>query len=175
MGNKPNEPNGKKPEDNKPNENKPNDSKKFNESKFTDSQNGALQMLSQSEFDDEIKNEYSGKIKSAKSIEELGQIMRGFLTYIAKKLKSRSTPENPREESKKISEGKIDKKHLGKHNLESVGQELFSLKNERPAFRDSKWHKRSRNIRAVCLNKIANGDRHFQNSLLALNQIEEMR
>jgi len=80
-----------------------------------------------------------------------------------------------RETSEKISSGILEPQHLGKHNLESVGAELFSLQNERPMFRDKKWRQRLQSIKEVCLNKIAKGDSHFQNSLIQLKIIEEMR
>jgi len=80
-----------------------------------------------------------------------------------------------REKSKEISSGAKEPQHLGKHNLESVGQELFSLQNERPMFRDKKWRQRANSIREICMNKISKGDSHFQNSLVQLKLIEEMR
>lgn len=32
--------------------------------------------------------------------------------------------------------------HLGKHTPETLQQELFSLRNTKPAFRDKKWQRR---------------------------------
>lgn len=151
-----------------PKENKPDESK--SDPDFEESRSGALQMLSNSDFDVEIKKEFGKKIKTTKTLEELTNTMNNFLNYIADKLKSKSA----RQESKEISDG-TPEKHLGKHSLETVGQELFSLENTRPMFRDSKWHKRAKNIRDVCLNEISNGDSHFQNSLIQLNLIEDMR
>jgi len=83
--------------------------------------------------------------------------------------------ESPREIAKKITDEIKEPHHIGKHTIETVGQELFSLANERPMFRDSDWRKRARNIRAICMNKISQGDPHFQNSLIQLNLIEDMR
>lgn len=52
----------------------------------------------------------------------------------------------PREISNEISEGKREPEHLGKHTPETLTQELFSLKNTKPAFRDKKWHEKYEKI-----------------------------
>jgi len=48
--------------------------------------------------------------------------------------------------ARKIAESISNKlretEHLGKHTPETLQQELFSLRNTKPMFRDSKWRKR---------------------------------
>ena len=44
-----------------------------------------------------------------------------------------------REIASEITEKFRDPEHLGKHTPETLQQELFSLKNTKPAFRDGKW------------------------------------
>jgi len=83
--------------------------------------------------------------------------------------------ETAREISKKISDGVKDPQHLGAHSYESLTQEVISLANTKPMFRDTKWHKRSRNVRANILNKISHGEQKFQGLILELNKVEEMR
>jgi len=144
------------------------------ENEFGDSKNQALQMLSSSEFDIETKKEYGQKIKATKNLEELGKTMNGFLNYLAKKL-NKKKEENPREESKKITQGKLPEKHLGRHTIETTGQEIFSLGNIRPMFRDEKWTERCSLMRKVCMREISKGDPHFQNLLIQLSAIEAMR
>lgn len=53
-----------------------------------------------------------------------------------------SKQETPRQHAKAISEEKEEPHHLGKQTKETLDQELFSLKNTKPAFRDGKWKKR---------------------------------
>jgi len=44
--------------------------------------------------------------------------------------------------AEKITKSLRDPEHLGKHTPETLQQELFSLRNTKPMFRDSKWRKR---------------------------------
>jgi len=44
--------------------------------------------------------------------------------------------------AEKITKGLRDTEHLGKQTPETLQQELFSLRNTKPMFRDSKWSKR---------------------------------
>jgi len=44
--------------------------------------------------------------------------------------------------AEKISKGIMESQHLGSHTPETLQQELFSLRNTKPMFRDSKWRKR---------------------------------
>jgi len=47
-----------------------------------------------------------------------------------------------RQKAKEISEGKRAPEHLGSHTPETLTQELFSLKNIKPMFRDKEWRDR---------------------------------
>ncbi len=85
------------------------------------------------------------------------------------------TTETARETSKKISDGLTPNIHIGKHTYETLSQELIALCQTKPMFRDSKWRKRSNNIRANLLNKVSNGHKNFQPLILELNKIQEMR
>ena len=81
----------------------------------------------------------------------------------------------PREIAKSITDKLTPNIHIGNHTYETLTQEIISLCNQKPMFRDGDWRKRARNIRANLLNKIANGDRKFQPLILELNKVEEMR
>ncbi len=63
--------------------------------------------------------------------------------------------ESAREIAKKISEGTTDPQHLGKYTKEMIDQELFSLENQKPMFRDSKWKKRVESVRKAIMEKIS--------------------
>jgi len=63
--------------------------------------------------------------------------------------------ESAREIAKKISEGTTDPQHLGKYTKEMIDQELFSLENQKPMFRESKWKKRVQSIREAIMNKLS--------------------
>lgn len=91
------------------------------------------------------------------------------------KEKFRKPIESARETSKKITENLTPNTHIGNHTLETLSQEIIALCQTKPMFRDHKWHKRSRNIRANLMNKISTGDRTFQPLFNELNKIEEMR
>jgi len=96
----------------------------------------------------------------------------------AKVIVEKVTPKNdsdPRVEAKKITDGEIPEKHLGKHTIETTGQIIFSLENTRPMFRDNKWKASAKLIRKVCMKRISDGDPHYQNLLLKLDQVELMR
>ena len=77
--------------------------------------------------------------------------------------------------AEKISDAKVPNQFLGSHSSETIDQELYSLENTKPMFRDPKWHKQARNMRATILNKIAKGESKYQRTLSRLNSIEEMR
>jgi len=49
---------------------------------------------------------------------------------------------DPRRLAKKISSGELENQHIGKHTVQTIQQEIFSLKNTNPMFRGSKWKKR---------------------------------
>jgi len=46
---------------------------------------------------------------------------------------------SPRTQAEDITKGKTKPHHIGKHTSETLTQELFSLNNTKPMFRDSKW------------------------------------
>lgn len=48
-------------------------------------------------------------------------------------------PLAPREQAQEITETKTEPHHMGEHTAETLTQELFSLANTKPAFRDKKW------------------------------------
>ncbi len=83
--------------------------------------------------------------------------------------------ESWRKTAEKISKGVIENQHLGSHSSETIDQELYSLENTKPMFRDSKWHKNCRNLRAKILNEIARGKRTYQQAIIQLNRIENQR
>ena len=62
-----------------------------------------------------------------------------------------SKVKTPRKQSEDISSGRTEPHHIGKHTPETLTQELFSLKNTKPMFRDSKWQKRYAEIQAHIL------------------------
>jgi len=47
-----------------------------------------------------------------------------------------------RQKAEQITKGNREPEHLGSHTPETLIQELFSLKNIKPMFRDSKWRDR---------------------------------
>ena len=91
------------------------------------------------------------------------------------KFQFRKKEKSAREESKAITDGIKPAKHLGKHTFETIYQEIVSLANQKPMFRDRAWFKQSRNIRAEILNGIANQQRNYQQLILFLNSIEVQR
>jgi len=80
-----------------------------------------------------------------------------------------------REESKQITSGIKEPSHLGKHTFETLYQEIVSLANEKPMFRDRDWFKRKNNVLANIINGISNQKRNYQQLILFLNQVEEAR
>ncbi len=63
--------------------------------------------------------------------------------------------DSAREIAKKISEGKLAPEHLGKYSAEMIDQELFSLENSQPMFRDSKWKKKFETIHQEIMKKLS--------------------
>jgi len=51
-----------------------------------------------------------------------------------------------RQKAREITEGKREPEHLGSQTPETLTQELFSLKNIKPMFRDADWKKRYEKI-----------------------------
>jgi len=89
--------------------------------------------------------------------------------------KTEKIKESARVISKKITDGFSENQHIGSHSFETLWQEVYSLGNTKPMFRDKKWYHKSRDIRANIINKIARGNRNFQQLILFLNQVEEQR
>jgi len=54
----------------------------------------------------------------------------------------KSKSSSAREQSSKISSDESEPKHIGKHTAETITQEIYSIQNTKPAFRDQKWMKR---------------------------------
>lgn len=54
-----------------------------------------------------------------------------------------------REIAKQITEGEKEPEHLGKHTPETLQQELFSLKNTKPAFRNQTWFAKFERIKRI--------------------------
>jgi len=72
-----------------------------------------------------------------------------LLSFLKRKKKT------AREIAKEISEGKQEPQHLGKYTKEMIDQELFSLENTKPMFRESKWTKRIEKIREEIHKKLS--------------------
>jgi len=83
--------------------------------------------------------------------------------------------QSARKKAEKISKGIIEPQHLGSHSFETLWQEVYSLGNTKPMFRDHKWYHKSRDIRAKIINGIAKGNRKYQQLILFLNSVEESR
>jgi len=72
-----------------------------------------------------------------------------------------------REIAKEISDGKQEVQHLGKYTAEMIDQELFSLENTKPMFRESKWTKRAQTIKEEITKKLSRN----QNSIICQFQL----
>ncbi len=83
--------------------------------------------------------------------------------------------DSARKIAEKISEGSELHQHLGSHSFETLQQELFSLSNQKPMFRDLKWWKKSDQIHSNILSGISKGKRNYQSLIQILNSITEMR
>ena len=82
--------------------------------------------------------------------------------------------ESARETAKKITDGIKEPQHLGKMSFEVINQELFSLNNTRPAFRDSKWTKKIKKVEDSIKSKLSRN----KNSIMCqiwLRDIERIR
>jgi len=80
-----------------------------------------------------------------------------------------------REIAKKISDEVIPNTHIGSHSIETLSQEVFSLRNVKPMFRDSKWRKQFLKVDASVRDKISHGQNQYQSLLIELTQIQDMR
>jgi len=83
----------------------------------------------------------------------------------------------PREIAKEISEGKQEPQHIGKYTAEMIDQEIFSLGNTKPMFRDSKWKKRAETVREAIDKKLSRNQDSIicQFQLQALERIQNER
>jgi len=78
--------------------------------------------------------------------------------------------QSAREIAKKISEGTADPQHLGKYSAEMLDQELFSLENTKPMFRESKWKKRVESVREGIMKKLSRNE----NSIICQIQLRKL-
>ncbi len=85
--------------------------------------------------------------------------------------------DSAREIAKKISEGKLAPEHLGKYSVEMIDQEIFSLANTKPMFRDSKWTMKAGTIREQIMKKISRNQQsiYCQIQLRDLERVENQR
>ena len=66
--------------------------------------------------------------------------------------------QSAREIAKKISEGTTDPQHLGKYSAEMLTQEIYSLQNTKPMFRELKWKKRFETVRQEVMKKLSRNE-----------------
>ena len=52
-----------------------------------------------------------------------------------------------RETAEKITDGKLPAQHLGAQSYETINQEIYSLRNTKPAFRNKKWTERFETVK----------------------------
>lgn len=85
--------------------------------------------------------------------------------------------DSAREIAKKITDGKLDSQHLGKYSAEMIDQEIFSLGNTKPAFRDQKWIKKFSTIHEEIMKKISRNERsvYCQIQLKDLERLSNQR
>jgi len=60
-----------------------------------------------------------------------------------------------RDTSKLITEGKLPTQHLGEQSYETINQEIFSLRNTKPAFRAGKWNTRFDKVKESIMKKLS--------------------
>jgi len=63
--------------------------------------------------------------------------------------------DSARKISEKITSGKLPAQHLGDQNYETINQEIYSLRNTKPAFRAGKWDKRFETVKNSIMKKIS--------------------
>jgi len=88
---------------------------------------------------------------------------------IKDKIKSKA-----RETAELITEGKLPAQHLGKFTAPMIEQEIFSLGNTKPAFRDSKFDDKFDEITKAILEKLSRN----QNSIMCqvwLRNLEKIK
>lgn len=74
-----------------------------------------------------------------------------------------------KDEDSSISAEKAEPHHLGKHTIGTMTQEVFSLKNTKSMFRDSKWLKRKVGLIKACEKEILDGNLNFRPAYNELN------
>lgn len=79
---------------------------------------------------------------------------------------------SPREQAEKS-----EPHHIGKYSIEMIDQELFSLENTKPMFRDPKWHKKVISIHEAIQKRLSKNENSIicQIQLTALERIENQR
>jgi len=95
----------------------------------------------------------------------------GFKDKLKKVLPKEKTA---RQESMEISAGQKPEKHLGKFTAPMIDQEIYSMRNTKPAFRDGKWDKRFEAIEEAIMEKLARNE----NSILCqvwLSDLEALK
>ncbi len=75
-----------------------------------------------------------------------------------------------RKTAEKITEGTIQTEHLGEQNYETINQEIFSLRNTKPAFRAGKWNKRFDSVKDSIMKKLSRNG----NSIMCQVWLKEM-
>lgn len=85
--------------------------------------------------------------------------------------------DSAREIAKKITDAKLEPQHLGKYSAEMIDQEIFSLGNTKPAFRDQKWIKKFTTIHEEIMKKISRNERsvYCQIQLKDLERVSNQR
>ena len=76
-----------------------------------------------------------------------------------------------RDKSKEITDGDREPQHLGEHTLETLTQEVTSLGNIKPMFRNTEWMKRYDHIKNILEKDIKKNVRAHQGLLNKLNAI----
>ncbi len=75
-----------------------------------------------------------------------------------------------REKAENITEGKLQTQHLGEQNYQTINQEIFSLRNTKPAFRADQWNKRFQTVKDSIMKKISRNS----NSIMCQVWLKEM-
>jgi len=60
-----------------------------------------------------------------------------------------------RKTAEKITEGKLPAQHLGEQTYETINQEIFSLRNTKPAFRAGKWDSKFEKVKESIMKKLS--------------------
>ena len=101
---------------------------------------GILATLNQIEIPKAEKSRLIDIVSKAKDDESLDKAINEAEKFL-QDLKE-TTDNEARKKSEEITRGEREPEHLGRHTKETLEQELFSLQNTKPAFRNRKWIKR---------------------------------